>query len=135
MNKTTKIAAMTAAALVAAALSSQAAPGDLLVGIFNSSVNQTFVFDIGSFNSLSLGEAWNLNSLSGGKLFGAPGTVGAGGAVSGGAGFSAGTLAGAKFGVVGYDNFGANIYYTAPGVKADLSSTDSGTWGGAVDGV
>jgi hypothetical protein len=143
MNKTTKIAALTAAALVAAALSSQAAqttpPGDLLIGIYNSSVGQTFVFDIGQFSSLTLGKTWNLDSLSGGQLFGAPGTLGAGGQyTSGGAGFNASTLAGAHFGVVGYDVSGTDvnhIFYTAPGAKADLSNTDGGSWGGAVDGI
>jgi hypothetical protein len=135
MKKITKIAVLAAGAL-AVASTSQAASGDLLVGIYSPSVNQTFVLDIGAFSSLANGETWNLDSLSGGKLFGAPTGTGAGGSVIGGAGFTSASLSGARFGVVGYANFGANIYYTAgTGSKADVSSLDGGSWGGAVDGV
>ena len=62
MKKTTKIAALTAAGMIATVLSSHAA-GDLLVGIYSTSVNQTFVLDIGQFSALSLGETWNLDAL------------------------------------------------------------------------
>ena len=137
MKKTTKIAALTAVGMVAAALTSQAAAGDLLVGIYDAGVGQTFVFDIGQFSALSQGETWNLDSLSGGELFGAPGTVGASGHVSGGAGFTSGTLAGAQFGVIGYAANGATFYYTdgEGATTADLSQQDGGTLKSAYNNV
>jgi hypothetical protein len=120
MKRTSKFALLSAAALAAAG-TVKAAPGDLLVGVYNPAVANTYVADIGSFSSLYAGETWDLSA----------GLTSAGFTTGGG-----GTIGGANFGVVGYSLNGSTLYLTTgSGGKPDLSNSDWGTAAGYVDGM
>jgi hypothetical protein len=120
MKRTSKFALLSAAALAAVG-TVKAAPGDLLVGVYNPAVANTFVADIGSFSSLYNGETWDLSA----------GLTSAGFSTGGG-----GTIGGANFGVVGYNQNGSTLYLTTgSGGHPDLSNSDWGTAAGYVDGM
>jgi hypothetical protein len=80
-----KLALMAAIGLVSVTVAQAQYSGDLVVGVYQSGVANTEVYDLGTFGGLYSGETWNLSS--------ALNT----------AGFSATLNSSADFGVVGFD--------------------------------
>jgi hypothetical protein len=104
MNISYKLALLAALGLAgtlaaqAQSINSSYVTGDLLVGVYDPTVANTEVVDIGSFSSLQNGETWDLSSLLTS------------------AGFSSTLNAASQFGVVGYQTVvgstGDSIYST-----------------------